>query len=365
MSFEKVRKHKVLTALVISFVATLGVAAWLFYNFMHVPLPAIAKPASPPPFSADAPFMVGVNYPWNNYGGDFGNNASWGHHGVSTFDGYAQVDRDFAYLQSIGIKNIRWFLFCDGRSGLVLDDTGKVVGLDFKVRSDMDAALEIAKRHDIKIIFVLVDFSIFNSRHRLAKHPVSLGAELAEDKEHRDAFIENAVTPILKRYGANENILAWEVVNEPEWAMNIRGGRSFRKNVSVEAMQAFVNQTVDAIHANTKQLATVGSARRDWLKYWRNSNLDFYQYHYYPNQEWLTPFDRPIAELGLDKPCIVGEFPTKDPGRTVGSYLEASHKNGLAGAFAWGLRSSDRYSNLRTHARELHNWRPKPQRRSP
>ncbi len=365
MPFNWVRKHKKLTAFILIFLCSmLGSGGCMFYGFMNTPLPAVAKPPSPPPFSPGSEFMVGVNYPWNKYGSDFGQSV-WGHHGVSTPDGYAKVESDFAHLEVLGIKSVRWFLLCDGRSGLILDGNNKVIGLDEKVFQDLDAALEIARRHRIKIIFVIVDFSVFNSRHRLAGNTVSLGASLAENPEHRDAFINNAVVPILEKFGGNDNILAWEVVNEPEWAMNIAGGRSFKKNVSTKAMQDFVNQVVNAIHANTKHLATVGSGRRDWLKYWKNSNLDFYQYHYYPHQEWVTPFDAPITLSEVDKPCILGEFPTKGGKRGLTNYLETSHKNGLAGAFAWGLNSQDRYSNLHKHADELRKWRPRPQRVSP
>ncbi len=365
MPFKWVRKHTALTALILIILLALGSGACMFHDYLGpIPLPAVAKPPSPPPFSPGSEFIVGVNYPWNKYGADFGQSA-WGHHGVSSLDGYGQVELDFASLEALGVKSIRWFLLCDGRSGLVLDGNNKVVGLDEKVFQDLDAALEIAKRHNIRIIFVFVDFSVFNARHPLAGINVSLGASLAEDPEYREDFINNAVVPILKRYGGNDSILAWEVVNEPEWAMNILGGRSFKKNVSVKAMQDFVALAVNAIHANAKQPATVGSARRDWLKYWRNSNLDFYQFHYYPNQEWITPFDAPIALSDLDKPCILGEFPTNRSSRDVTGYLETSHKNGLAGAFAWGLRSTDRFSNLHKHADELRKWRPRPQLVSP
>jgi hypothetical protein len=106
-------------------------------------------------------------------------------------------------------------------------------------------------------------------------------------------------------------------MNEPELAMDMPGGRWVSEPVSVAAMQAFVKDVVDYIHTYSSQYATVGSASRKWLSYWAGSALDFYQYHYYDKMEGEYPLDYPYASLSLDKPCIVGEFPTKNTKRTL------------------------------------------------
>src|SRR5262249_31770880 len=94
------------------------------------------------------PFLHGVNYPWSTdgqtvfYGLDFGANV-WGSHlGVSTRR--AAVSRDFEEMAQLGFVVVRWFLFCDGRSGIVYDDRGFPLGLDDELFVDLDAALEIA-----------------------------------------------------------------------------------------------------------------------------------------------------------------------------------------------------------------------------
>src|SRR5262249_37619838 len=106
-------------------------------------------------------FTAGVNYPWANYGNDFGV-SPWGSIGVSIPDTKKFVEADFAYLHSQGITVIRWFLFCDMRSGIVFNPDGTVAGMDDHVMDDMSAAIEVAKKNDIKIIFVLFDFSAFS-----------------------------------------------------------------------------------------------------------------------------------------------------------------------------------------------------------
>ena len=76
----------------------------------------------------DRPYWHGCNYPWSFdgttafYGLDFGANV-WGSHlGVSTRRD--AVARDFAEMARLGFTVTRWFLFCDGRSGIVTTNAG-------------------------------------------------------------------------------------------------------------------------------------------------------------------------------------------------------------------------------------------------
>jgi hypothetical protein len=73
-------------------------------------------------------YWHGCNYPWSfdghtaYYGLDFGANV-WGSHvGVATRR--HRIADDFAQMARLGFTAARWFLFCDGRSGIVYDDRG-------------------------------------------------------------------------------------------------------------------------------------------------------------------------------------------------------------------------------------------------
>src|ERR1700679_246841 len=88
------------------------------------------RPTPPPLFLPTSQFAIGVNYPWRNYGGDFGAQV-WGtHDGVSTPAGTKEVDADFDHLSKMGLTVVRWFVFCDGRGGLTFGQDGGVTGLD-------------------------------------------------------------------------------------------------------------------------------------------------------------------------------------------------------------------------------------------
>lgn len=300
-------------------------------------------------------FLLGVNYPWLNYGHDFGATA-WGHDGVSCEESRKQVDADFAYLKNHGVHVVRWFLFGDCRAAPEFDGTGKVTGFDDHFYTDLDAAVEIAQKHNVYLIFVLLDFHLADK----AKHVngVQLGgrSQIVTDAKARQSFLNNAVKPLLQRYGQNPYVIAWDVINEPEGAMDMDGGRWVPDAVPPAAMQGFVKEVVECIHANASQHATLGSASRRWLNRWVNTGLDFYQYHYYDKMEKQYPLDYSCARLALDKPCILGEFPTDNTGRTITQYLDTVRRRGHAGSLAWSYRAGDKFSSFREVAREFKAW---------
>jgi hypothetical protein len=104
-------------------------------------------------------YLLGVNYPWLHYGHDFGVTA-WGHDGVSFSKSKGIVEADFAYLQSQGVHVVRWFLFGDGRGSPEFGADGAAVGFDEYFYPDLDATLDIAQKHSIYLILVLLDYQL-------------------------------------------------------------------------------------------------------------------------------------------------------------------------------------------------------------
>jgi len=169
------------------------------------------------------PYLLGINYPWLNYGHDFGTTA-WGHDGVSSEQSRSTIEDDFSHLQDQGVHVIRWFLFADGRASPEFDGTGKVTGFDEYFYKDLDTALEIAAKHDMYLILVLFDFHLADKAQDSSGVPLGGHSQLITDMEKQQSFLDNALKPLLETYKDNKNILAWEVMNEPEGAMNISGG---------------------------------------------------------------------------------------------------------------------------------------------
>ncbi|UCG56895.1 MAG: cellulase family glycosylhydrolase [Phycisphaerales bacterium] len=300
-------------------------------------------------------FLLGVNYPWHKYGHDFGA-AAWGHDGVSHEKSNKEIDADFAYLKSRGVHVVRWFLFGDCRASPEFDANGNVAGFDEYFYPDLDATLAIAEKHNIYLIPVLLDFHLADKAENVSGVQTGGRSRVITGAGTRKSFLDNALKPLLERYGENRNIIAWDVMNEPEGAMIIPGGKWVDHPVSAAEMQSFVEDVVGYIHTYSSQHATVGSASRRFLHYWTSSKLDFYQYHYYEKMEQHSRLDYPYAKLDLDKPCIVGEFGTKNTRRTMTQCLNTIWKNDYAGALAWSHRAGDEASDFKNVAGEFAAW---------
>ena len=93
-------------------------------------------------------FLLGCNYPWtllngvSNYGRDVGVTPEGIHAGLSTRRDL--VASDFAAIRALGLKVLRWFVFCDGRAGIRFDNRGMPAELTKHVFDDLDVAVELA-----------------------------------------------------------------------------------------------------------------------------------------------------------------------------------------------------------------------------
>ncbi|HEY9776359.1 MAG TPA: cellulase family glycosylhydrolase [Planktothrix sp.] len=308
-------------------------------------------------FVSNGSFIVGANYPCNNYGQDFGTNG-WGHLGLSEPAQRARVDKDFAWFEQHNIHVIRWFVFGDMRAGILYNPDGTVAKLDDYFFKDMDLAVQEAQQHKLMIIMVMFDFTMVRPAKKFGDVQTMGRKYLITDRKGRQSLIDNALTPMVDRYAHNGAVVAWEVMNEPEWSMQMPGGTPGKDGVPVAAMQQFVTEIAALVHTHSEQAVTVGGARRNWLTLWKNSGLDFYQYHFYPwmVKGWFrTPYNYPETLLKLDKPCIIGEVPTNDANAYT-RYLDQGLANGYTGVFGWSLRATDPYAKLDQRGSQIDGW---------
>src|SRR5262245_6315324 len=166
---------------------------------------------------------------------DFGANV-WGSHlGVSTRR--AAVAADFARMAALGFTVARWFVFGDGRAGIVYDDRGLPIGPDAHVFTDLDAALEIAGQAGIRVNLVLLDHQWMfagipdvmadPSTGALLKTRLPYGrARVLRTRAGRDALMRNLVEPLVARFGRHgaradlaAHVFAYEFMNEPDFVV--------------------------------------------------------------------------------------------------------------------------------------------------
>jgi len=331
-------------------------------------------------------FTHGCNYPWSTdghtvyYGLDFGANV-WGSHlGVSTRR--AAIERDFDDMAGLGMTAVRWFVFCDGRAGIVYDDRDLPAGLDPHFFADLDAALEIALARGIGIDLVLLDHPwMFSGVHATLADPVTgaaLEARLPRGRAivlgseaGRRALFAHVIEPLVRRYGtAGERgdlaaaVFAYEFMNEPdfvieEWEADV--SRKVASPLPFEVMGALVTRSSEVVHAHGARV-TLGCARARNLWAWEDPalGLDLLQVHSYPNTKHperdVDLFGLPPSALGVSSDVLLGEFPgdalrqsppgASPPPRDLEQYLEFALERGYAGAWPWSFSGTDGYGRM-------------------
>ena len=170
-----------------------------------------------------------------HYGIDFGANAGGLREAWRSRTSVRRLEETFARLAASGVRYVRWFLFCDGRAGIRFSAGGRPQGLDEFVFRDVDAALEIASRNGIRIMFVLLDFLWCDPA--TVTRGVQMGGRsgVLADAGGRDALLDlGASAP--QRYGEEPQILAWDIINEPEWIKSDRIPRTSVRSSSIASL---------------------------------------------------------------------------------------------------------------------------------
>jgi hypothetical protein len=278
-------------------------------------------------------FSFGVNYPWVKYGHDFGRTPS-GHSGISLPELQKRVARDFEEIRGCGVDVVRWFVFGDGRGGFTTE-RGIPRKPDDMLLSDLRAALQLAERSGLQLCLSLMDYHWLQDRDAAAE-----SERVLQFAAGREALLERVLIPVFREFRGHPALFAWEIANEPEWAIREFDRHPFAK-MHFSEFRAFAEEIVLTIHEHGDVPVTIGSARFMWVRAWSEMNLDFYQTHYYPSVE----SDRKVSLAGelavltrLDKPMWLGELPVRDPSSTAYSLentLDVCRNAGLLGAAVW------------------------------
>jgi hypothetical protein len=282
-----------------------------------------------------------VNLPWLAYGCDFGANAWQPGGGLAQPERRRRLEDLFVRLAASDLRTVRWFVLCDGRSGVEFDEDGVPRGLDGFFERDFEAALEAASRHRLSLIPVLFDF-LWCGRRRVV-NGVALGGRMAllARAARRRALFGEVVSPLLRQYGNESVISAWDLFNEPEWATLGYGSLNPVVAMRPGTMRGVLRELAALARAEARQEITVGLASPRGLRLLRDVEIDRLQVHWY---------DRRSAELyaleKVDKPVLLGEFPTRGSGTPPGAILRAAQACGYGGALAWSAAGEDAHSDL-------------------
>ncbi len=260
---------------------------------------------------------------------------------AETFDPET-IDRELGWAESIGFNTVRVFLheipWRDDRDGFI---------------QRVDRFLEIAAKHKIRPLFVFFDGvwdpdpqSGLQRRPRTGVHNSgwvqSPGRVVLADPAQQDA-LKPYVEDVLRRYGQDDRVLAWDLFNEPD---NDNGGSygplELRNKEEVAAR--LVRKSFEWARAvEPKQPLTVGVWRLDhWdkldeLKPVHRAALelsDVISFHDYGKTDNTQ---RRIDELKTyGRPLLCTEFMARGNGSTFEDALPLFKRERVA-AYCWGL----------------------------
>lgn len=301
--------------------------------------------------------LVGINYPWIDFGWDFGDPPpSWvsaGRLPAWRTQKRGRIVSDLSYFRCLGFFAVRWFLLADGtnygmgRQGPQLNPRNNhwtfsplAAGHPYYARQQDDFAfvLRTLAALDMKIVPVLISAKWCYPGQRADHAPEAIKggrAAIFHDWVKRRTFFDNALNPLLaisRRYP--NTIYAWELINEPEWA----APRYF----SLDLMLDFIRDGAQRIN-NAGFRSTVGFARSRTMIDWQTQNLGLTlsQFHYYPEGDPL-PRGRQISSQSL----FVGEFAStvhrpwpelqqRQASQTISNRLRLIAEKGYPAAFIW------------------------------
>jgi len=257
-----------------------------------------------------------------------------------TFD-RKRIDLELGWAESIGLNTMRVFLH-----DLVWqqDDKG------FTKR--IDEFLRIAAKHHIKPMFVLFD-SCWDPAPRLgpqlpplpgvhnSRWVQSPGAAALDDPSQY-ARLEAYVKGVVKAFGKDDRVLAWDVWNEPD---NTNGGSYASQEPAdkVERVLALLPQVFRwAREAGATQPLSSGLWKGDWsslenlgaMEKIQLENSDVISFHNYDKPDefekrvkWLQAYHRPL---------ICTEYMARGNGSTFEGTLPIAKREHV-GAINWGL----------------------------
>ena len=286
-------------------------------------------------------FLLAVNYPWLTYGADFG-----GRPGATPGSHLSRVGSRSRRLQShffLGCAGRPLVPSCDGRSGIRYEN-GIPVGPDDLLFTDIAAALELARQSNLRICFSLFDFLWLETlaAEEAASFP---GRNALQFPGGREALLEHVLIPLFREFRGHRALFAWEIVNEPEWAIP-EFQRSPGATLPFAEAHAFFAEIAQAIHEESGGIpVTLGSARlASASRLERNRPGPAAGSTHYPQLEKDQNLSLAAQLAGftdLSEPLWLGELPARDPAvrnYSLEAALAACREAGLAGAGIWRWR---------------------------
>lgn len=284
----------------------------------------------------DQPWLVGCNYAPASAINQL---EMWQ---AETFD-TATISKELGWAASIGMNTIRVFL----HDLLYQQDAPGFL-------NRMDVFLNIAQRHNIKVMFVLFD-SVWDPFPKLGKQRdpkphvhnsgwvQSPGVQVLQDSTQYPR-LEAYVKAVVKQFSNDERVLAWDVWNEPDNVNPGSYGQYEPKNKGLIVAPLLKSVFEWCRSVNPSQPLTSGIWMGNWsnhdsLKVWEKIQIeqsDVISFHNYDAAEELEKRIQFLQRYG--KPLLNTEYMSRGNGSFFEGSLTVFKKYNVA-AYNWGLVS--------------------------
>lgn len=310
--------------------------------------------------------QVGVNYPWRDYGWDFGIPPPLWRDPDASPRWSAEIDGHLLRFRELGISVVRWFLIGDGLTYGAGPDAPRQGPDDAWQFNPPPLAAEFLHHFEellrrfrlanaagasaTQLLPVLVDFHACNPGILVSEGWVKGGrADALADAHKRQQFFDRALEPLLevsRRYP--DVIYAWELINEPDW-ITIGWDTTWWRTPPVDesAMRLFLEEGCERVR-RAGFSPTVGFALHRTM---RASGIvtEINQFHHYPGgrcelgrSPLLDVYPTILGEFATAGSDIWPELPEWDQG--VLSRLRTAAAYGYTLAMPWSFLASDRHT---------------------
>jgi hypothetical protein len=218
--------------------------------------------------------------------------------------------------------------------------------VDDYLYKDVEATLELAVAQGLQICFSLLDFAWLQTPVGGISDAEFPGRAALQFAGGREALLQRVLIPLFQKFRGHAGLFAWEVVNEPEWAIH-EFQPSPSASLSLANARSFFAEVALAIREEAKVPGTLGCARLQWVRAWSEIGLDYLQAHYYPEQErdQKLSLGQQLASVAqFATRLFIGELPANDPATPDYSLLgalDACRDAGIAGAGIWRWRQPE------------------------
>jgi hypothetical protein len=322
--------------------------------------------------------QIGINYPWLDYGWDFGDPPpGWAGTDIAAWRAQKRqrIVTDLRRFAELGLFAVRWFVLCDGLSYGTGDDAPQLVNGQWRFHAlprahsfhqqlgaDFEFVLQTCAQLNLKLVPSLIDFHWCHQATAVSPGVIKGGRyDLVRNERASAEFFDHVLEPLLDvSMHYPEAIYAWELINEPEWVTETRSlfklGTNANETVTQDEMLQFLAEGIGRI--NNRRLpgnqpafrSTVGFAHWDSLADWDSAGLGvtLHQFHYYAQDDRRIPRHHFSGEY----PCFIGEFATTvhkcwpelrraDATQPIAARLRCVAEKGYPAAFLWSARATD------------------------